>query len=227
MTIESWIEVVGNGVADETLTQHRIALTVSVRDTRLEGLANEAAMLRDRTLRTLLEAGLRTDELSEGGMDMDVFTAWWVHKKKTRSEAREQVSHRVLIACPDINRIRAGLAALEVWFQNPRLFLEVSNMSPRFEAAPEATTHALHLAIADARHKAQALAAAANATLGPVLQVEDLGLQHSRSGAYGDNDYGVKYAVLSEPSSAGPISLDPAKRQQQVQYRVRFAMTAA
>lgn len=129
-----------------------------------------------------------------------------------------------MIACADIGRVRTALAALERFFESKKYSLDVSTMTPRFEAADGEKASGQRAAIEDARSKAATLAAASGATLGRVLQIEELGLQRSRSGAYGDEDYGQVYSLMESTVGDEPTELDPAKRKQTCSYRVRFAL---
>jgi len=147
---------------------------------------------------------------------------WW-RTKKDREKERD-ASHKVLIACADIVRIRAALAALEPCFKSQRYSLDVTNMTPRFDATDEAKTHAQQAAIEHARTTATALAKASGVALGRVIQIEELDIRSDRSGAYGDEDYGRMYSQIGDAATDDTTDLDPAKRKQTCRYRVRFGI---
>lgn len=219
--MDEFIEVVGSAATVETLVEHRVALTLTVRAPQSEDVVQQAAVLRDVCVRTLLGAGLKHTELSEGGGEIG--QAWWWRTKKEREKERD-ASHKVLIACADIVRIRAALAALEPCFRSQRVSLDVTNMTPRFEATDEAKTHAQQAAIEHARVAAAALAKASDVTLGRVIQIEELDIRSDRSGAYGDEDYGRMYSLREPSAGDAPTELDRAKRKQTCRYRVRFGI---
>ena len=219
--MDQFIEVVGSAATVETLVEHRVALTLTVRAPQSEDVVQQAAILRDVCVKTLLGAGLKHTELSEGGGEIG--QVWWWRTKKEREKERD-ASHKVLIACADIVRIRAALAALEPCFRSPRLSLDVTNMTPRFDSTDEAKIRGQQGAVEQARTTAAALAKASGVTLGRVIQVEELDIRSDRSGAYGDEDYGRMYSQIGDAATDDTTELDPAKRKQTCRYRVRFGI---
>lgn len=215
--METYIQVSGEGQLVETVFEHRAALTLTVKASKAEVALSEATSLRNATIRTLKDAGLKPEEISEGGRE-----AWqpWYRKRNTGQEA----SHRVLIACRETRRLYLALDALQSLFDNARHTLEVSMQQPRFEAPEGAEAAAQVAAVQQARHKAQAIAREAGVTLGAVAQIEELGSQAENSGAYGDHTWPLAAAM---PMSAGGGTEDfeelgGATRKRTLRYRVRF-----
>jgi hypothetical protein len=64
--MEAFIEVIGQGVLTETVTEHRITLSVAVEAGGHDALS-KAEALRARCVRILKESSIKDSELSEGG----------------------------------------------------------------------------------------------------------------------------------------------------------------
>lgn len=218
--MDEFIEIVGRGEVVETLVQQRLSLTLTVRAPQAEDVVERAARLRDHCIQVLLRAGLQQGELSEGGGQIGQVSWWW--RARGEREKQREASHRILIASEDAGRVRDALAALEPLFEKKAHSLDVVMMSPRFEATAAAKKTAQRDAILDARAKANALASASGATLGRVLQIEELHALRSGSGAYGDEAYGN--ALSKFQATHEPEELNAAARNETWSYRVRFAI---
>lgn len=215
--METYIQVSGESQLVETVFEQRAALTLTVKASKAEVAMSEATSLRNAAIRTLKDAGLTPDEISEGGRE-----AWqpWFRKRSAGQEA----SHRVLVSCRETRRLYLALDALQPLFENARYTLAVDMQQPRFEAPEGAEAAAQMAAVQQARTKAQAIAREAGTTLGAVAQIEELGSQAENSGAYGDHTWALAAAV---PMSAGGAAdefeeLGGATRKRTLRYRVRF-----
>lgn len=215
--METYIQVSGESQLVETVFEQRAALTLTVKASKAEVAMSEATSLRNAAIRTLKDAGLTPDEISEGGRE-----AWqpWFRKRSAGQEA----SHRVLVSCRETRRLYLALDALQPLFENARYTLAVDMQQPRFEAPEGAEAAAQVAAVQQARTKAQAIAREAGTTLGAVAQIEELGSQAENSGAYGDHTWALAAAV---PMSAGGAAdefeeLGGATRKRTLRYRVRF-----
>jgi uncharacterized protein YggE len=215
--METYIQVSGESQLVETVFEQRAALTLTVKASKAEVAMSEATSLRNAAIRTLKDAGLTPDEISEGGRE-----AWqpWFRKRSAGQEA----SHRVLVSCRETRRLYLALDALQPLFENARYTLAVDMQQPRFEAPEGAEAAAQVAAVQQARTKAQAIAREAGITLGAVAQIEELGSQAENSGAYGDHTWALAAAV---PMSAGGAAdefeeLGGATRKRTLRYRVRF-----
>ncbi len=220
--MKTYIEVIGQGTLTEAVTEYRADLSVTVRAAQGDAALQEATDLRNRCIRTLKESGIKGNELTEGGGEV-----WrpWFWKKKPGQEA----SHKILIACPDRDRLFTALGTLEPLFDNQRASLTVSMRRPRFEAESAERSAAMSRAIADAKSSAETLAREAGLRITGVTQVEELDDRKEPSGAYGDEDWRGAYAVAAGEllSEEAPEALDAAVRQVTVRYRVRFAVDKA
>lgn len=215
--METYIQVSGESQLVETVFEQRAALTLTVKASKAEVAMSEATSLRNAAIRTLKDAGLTPDEISEGGRE-----AWqpWFRKRSAGQEA----SHRVLVSCRETRRLYLALDALQPLFENARYTLAVDMQQPRFEAPEGAEAAAQVAAVQQARAKAQAIAREAGTTLGAVAQIEELGSQAENSGAYGDHTWALAAAA---PMSAGGAAdefeeLGGATRKRTLRYRVRF-----
>jgi uncharacterized protein YggE len=219
--MDPFVEVIGRGTLTEKVTEYRADLSVTVRAAQGDAALMEANELRDRCIRTLKESGIKGSELTEGGGQV-----WrpWFWKKKPGQE----VSHKVLIACPDRDRLFKALGALEPLFDNQRSSLLVSMRQPKFEATSGEWSTALSSAITDAKSSAVIIAHEAGLRIMGVTQVEELDQRKERSGAYGDENWHGAYAIArAGTSEEAPASIDAAVRQIVVRYRVRFSVENA
>jgi len=218
--VDAFIEVIGQGTLTEKVVEYRADLSVAVRAARGDAALEEAIELRSRCIRTLKESGIKSSELTEGGGE--VWQAWFWKKKPG-----QEVSHKVLIACPDRDRLFKALGALEPLFDNQRSSLSVSMRQPKFEAMSDARSIAMSGAIAHAKSSAEIIAREAGLRVTGVTQVEELDQRKDRSGAYGDEDWRGAYAVAGSaaaPFEEAPEPIDAAVRQIVVRYRVRFSV---
>ena len=217
--MDPFIEVVGQGTLTEKVAEYRMDLSVTVRAAQGDVALKEATELRSRCIRTLKESGIKDSELTEGGGQV-----WrpWFWKKKPGKEA----SHKILIACPDWDRLFKALGALEPLFDNQRSSLSVSMRQPKFEAMSSERTIAMSSAITDAKSSAEIIAHEAALRITGVIQVEELDQRKGRSGAYGDESWHDAYAIAGAAavSEEAPESIDAAVRQIVLRYRVRFSV---
>jgi uncharacterized protein YggE len=213
--MDPFIEVIGQGTLTEKVVEYRMDLSVTVRAVQGDAALKEATELRNRCIRTLKESGIRGGELTEGGGQ----ALFW--KKKPGQE----VSHKILIACPDRDRLFKALGALEPLFDNQRFSLIVSMRQPKFEAISNERSIAMSGAITDAKSSAGIIAHEASLRVTGVIQVEELDQRKERSGAYGDESWHGAYAIAgaAAPSEEAPESIDAAVRQIVLRYRVRFS----
>lgn len=212
-----FIEVVGTGNLVERVVEYRADVTLLVRAPQAETAIREALELRSSCIRTLKAAGLSDSDLKEGGAEV---RQPWFWKKKPGQEATQ----KLLIACTDLPRLMNALSALEPLFENQRFTLSVSMGRPRFEAQESARRQAERAALADASTKAGNLAGCSGLRLTGVTEVEELDVKSSRSGAYGDQEWGVFAAAGGGASDGSPEPLDAATRDTRIRYRVRFAV---
>jgi uncharacterized protein YggE len=216
--MDPFIEVIGQGTLTEKVTEYRADLSITVRAAQGDAALKDATQLRDRCIRALRESGIKGSELTEGGGQV-----WrpWFWKKKPGQE----VAHKVLIACPDRDRLFKALGALEPLFENQRSSLSVSMRQPKFEAISSEWSAAMSSAITNAKSSAQIIANEAGLRITGVTQVEELDQRKERSGAYGDeNWYGAYAAAAGSAPEVAPESIDAAARQIVVRYRVRFSV---
>src|SRR5215470_3184243 len=217
--MDPFIELIGQSTLTEKVTEYRMDLTLTVRAAQNDVALREVTELRSRCIRALKDGGIRSSELTEGGGQV-----WrpWFWKKKPGQEA----SHKILIACPDWDRLFKALGALEPLFNNQRSFLSVSMRRPKFEARSSERTIAMSNAITDAKSSAEIIAHEAGLTVTGVIQVEELDQRKERSGAYGDESWHDGYAIAcaAAPSEEVPESIDAAVRQIVLRYRVRFSV---
>lgn len=218
--MKTYITVSGTARLVESVSEQRAVLTLTVGGTKSDAALKDASLLRDEVIRALKAAGLRDDELSEGGRE-----TWqpWYQKKE------QPASYRVLLSCKDAPRLYRAIDALQPLFEKSRLFeqnrnsLNVHMLEPRFAASPEAEAAAHAAAIRDARSKAQALAQEAGVALGAVARIEEQGSYAENSGAYGDPaPAGAFMARSAAPESADLTPLADAQRIRTLNYQVRF-----
>ncbi|QSI33499.1 DUF541 domain-containing protein [Variovorax sp. RKNM96] len=215
--METYIQVSGESQLVETVVEQRATLTLTVKASKNEVALSEATSLRNATIRALKDAGLTSEEISEGGRD-----AWqpWFRKRSAGQEA----SHRVLVSCRETRRLYQALDALQPLFENARHTLAVDMQQPRFEAPEGAEAAARVAAVRQARAKAQTIAGEAGATLGAIAQIEELGSQAENSGAYGDHTWAFA-AAASMPAGGGSDEFEElggATRKRTLRFRVRF-----
>jgi uncharacterized protein YggE len=217
--MDPFIEVIGQATLTEKVVEYRADLSVTVRAARGDAALKEATEIRNRCIRTLKESGIEGSELTEGGGE--VWRPWFWKKKPS-----QEVSHKILVACADRDRLFKALGALEPLFDNKRSSLSVSMRQPKFDAISNERSTATSGAIANAKSSAEIIAHEAGLTVTGVTQVEELDQRKGRSGAYGDEDWRGAYAVVARaaPFEEAPESIDAAVRQIVVRYRVRFSV---
>lgn len=215
--MDRFIEVVGIAALVESVSEYRADVTLQVRAAQAETAIKEVTELRATCIRALREAGLTDRELQEGGSEV-----WrpWFWKKKPGQEA----SQKLLLSCNDMQQLLSALGSLEPLFDNQRYSLSVSMRSPLFQADIAARREAERVAVADAEAKAQNVAASARLRLSGAIEIEELDVKVSRSGAYGDQDWmGVAMAAGGAATEGGGESLEAATRSSSLRFRVRFA----
>jgi hypothetical protein len=221
--MDNYIEIAGQAWLVEQVEEYRADLTLTVRAAQADTALSEGAGLRDQCIRTLRDAGIGQDEMSEGGKE--VWRPWYWKKKEVGQES----AFKILLACPDAGRLYAALDALQPLFANARYTLTVSMRKPQFGEAEGAREEAQTAAIGDARAKASLLAAAAGVRLGAVCQVEELDTMTGRSGSYGDQDWGA-YPMAAGAAGGGDEpafdELKGATRKSRIRFRVRFGLAA-
>jgi uncharacterized protein YggE len=217
--MDAFIEVIGQATLTEKVVEYRADLSVTVRAGQGDAALKEAIELRSRCIHALKDSGIESSELTEGGGE--VWRPWFWKKK-----AGQEISHKILIACPDRDRLFKALGALEPLFYNQRFSLSVSMRQPKFEITSGERSTAMSGAIANAKSSAAIIAHEAGLRVTGVTQVEELDQRKERSGAYGDEDWRGAYAVAAgaEPFEEAPESIDAAVRQIVVRYRVRFSV---
>ena len=213
--MDRFIEVVGTGTLTESISEYQADVTLQVRAAQAETAINEVMELRSECIRRLREAGLSDLELREGGAEV-----WrpWFWKKKPGQEA----SQKLLITCDDMPRLMRALGALEPLFENQRYSLSVSMGRPTFRVDVTARREAEREAVADAEDKAANVAVASGLKLAGVIELEELDVKTSRSGAYGDLG-GFYAAAAGGAAGASDEPLEAATRSSAIRFRVRFA----
>jgi uncharacterized protein YggE len=215
--LSNYVEVVGIGTLVESIAEYRADVTLQVRAAHAETAIREVTDLRNECIRQLRQSGIQDGELKEGGSEV-----WrpWFWKKKPGQEA----SQKLLVACDDMQRLMSALGSLEPLFENQRFSLSVSMGRPVFKVEDAARRAAERQAIGEARAKAINIAEMANLKLGGVIEVEELAASVSRSGVFGDQDWGMAAMGAGAAVSDEGESLEAATRSTTVKFRVRFAV---
>ncbi|MDM5176536.1 SIMPL domain-containing protein [Massilia sp. DJPM01] len=222
--MDSYIEVSGQSSLAEQVTTYRAELSLSVRAAQADTAISEAGALRDDCIRVLKSSGIAPEEMSEGGNA--IWQPWFWKKNKPGQER----AFKILITCSEAKRLYTALDALQPIFEHQRYTLNVSMLTPQFEASDEERAQAHAAALADARGKAQLIASESGVRLSFISQVEELGTAVGRSGAYGDENWGGMYAASAASmgdNEPAYIELEGAKRISKIRYRVRFGIVAA
>jgi uncharacterized protein YggE len=165
--MDPFIEVIGQAALTEKVVEYCADLSLTVRASQSDAALKEAIELRDRCVRTLKESGIKGSELTEGGGE--VWCPWFWKKKPG-----QQVSHKILISCPDGDRLFKALGALEPVFDNSRFSFSVSMRRPEFEAAGGERSAAMSSAIANAKSSAEIIANEAGLRVTGVIEVQEL-----------------------------------------------------
>lgn len=217
---QSYIEVTGSAEYSQEIERYVIELRLAARASIGDVALTEVGALRARVIDGLLAAGLRTEELIEGGTH-----AWapWFWRKKVGQEA----TYKIIIKCQELGRALQAIDTLEPLFSNQRHTLSVDMQQPHFRHNSDATDAARRDAVRMARHKAESVAVECGVTLGTVLQIEELTGYTRRSGMYGDEWTWCAEALGAPAGAAEPRpyeSLAPAQRHTTLLVRVRFAI---
>jgi uncharacterized protein YggE len=221
--METYVEVIGSADHAEVVSEFRADVTLVVRASKSETAVREALELRAECIRKLRESGLADGELQEGGAQ-----AWrpWFWKKAVGQEAAQ----KILVSCADVQHLYQALSSLEPLFENQRYTISVDMRRPRFSSDPSSKQTTRRAAIADARAKAEAIAAEAGLRVTGVTQVEELHEQAGRSGMYGDEDWRGPMVIDAAwaPSDGGQYEpLENASRMVTIRCRVRFSVEPA
>jgi uncharacterized protein YggE len=222
--MDTYVDVTGSTELVETVSQLRADLELIVRASHADTAVREAMELRNQCIRKLKEAGLGDADLQEGGAQ-----AWrpWFWKKAAGQEAAQ----KILVSCSEARVLYRALSSLEPLFEKSRHTIAVTMRQPQFSATPSIKEAALRAAIADARGKAESLAAEAGLRLTGVIQIEELSNQTGRSGMYGDEDWRGPIAIAAAPRAASDAgqyeSLEGATRNVTIRCRVRFSVQQA
>ncbi|MDH3469529.1 MAG: SIMPL domain-containing protein [Gammaproteobacteria bacterium] len=220
--MDQFIEVIGSSTLTESVSRYRAQITLSVRAASRETAGEEALDLRDKCVSTLREAGLIQTEIQEGGSE--IWRPWFLKK-----QAGQETSFRLLISCDEMERLYRALGELEhIVADKKRHTISVSMNRPVFAASEDDRRDAQRCAISAAKEQAEVLAAEAGLRLLDILQIEQLQQKYSRSGAFGDEDWGFLMVGSAEEADAGQGSapLETTTRETTVSYRVRFGASA-
>ena len=212
--MDSYIEVSGTARAQETAREYYAHIEVEVRAAPKGGAGSTANELRNTVVRALREAGMRDDELVEGGERMS--RSWW--RRKDEREA----SHTIVLKCEDYVRMVRAIAALEPLSTDKRTNIDVRMPSPKFEGTDESKAQARAAALRDARTKADALAAEAGVRITSVLRIEELD-GHTPRGGYDHLDSGMVFSAAA-PDSFEHEELTAATREVAYAFRMRFGI---
>lgn len=233
--MERYVEVIGEGEFVETAARFVADVVLEVRAAKDETAVRELAELWSAALTSLREAGIRDDELVEGGTD--VHHPWYWKK-----QVGQNVSRKIRLKVADFSRLNGALDRLEPLQSRhmDRKTISVDMRQPEFEDPDGARSLVLARAYQDARTKAARLAGAMNCILGEPIHVEEGGWSKRNSGFSGDEDWGgdsSRYGwggiVLAAPAAAGgtsggspPPELQRPSRMIFVKCRVRFAISS-
>ena len=177
---QRYIEVIGEACHLETASCFRAEVGIDISTAaKKETAIQELNGLVTKVKKSLLDAGLVDEELSEGGLDSH--RLWWLRNKQTSRRT-------ILLKVPEAERLYTALAALEP-LSTARTSLAITMQQPEFSASGESHTAALRAAYLAAREKAVQLAQEAGGQLGPALSIEEGGAALRGSGFIGDADW--------------------------------------
>jgi uncharacterized protein YggE len=207
---ESYIEVTGTATALETVRELYAEIEVEVRAAPKGGAGSTARELRNTVVRELRAAGMRDDELIEGGERLS--RSWW------RRKHEREASHTIVLKCEDYVRMVRAIAALEPLATDKRTNIDV-RMGPKFEGSEASKSEARAAALRAARAKAEGLAAEAGVRIASVMRIEELDgyARSSRYDAPGDALFSMSREIEHE-------ELSSPTREVQYAVRVRFAI---
>lgn len=219
-TEPNYIEVIGTADYPEEIERYVAELRIAARAAAGEIALSDVSAMRAKVIQQLVESGLRSEELIEGGT-----SAWspWFWKKKVGQEA----VHKIIIKCDQLARMMKALESLESLFSNQRHTLAVEMQSPEFKRDGKAMDEARIEALRSARRKAESIAAEAGVSLGTATQIEELSCHTRRSGIFGDENWrGDLVAVAAAPAAGGTSypELSRANRETTLRFRVRYAI---
>lgn len=232
--MDRYIEVVGEGEFVETAARFVAEVVLEVRAAKDETAVRELAELWSAALTALREAGIRDDEMIEGGTD--VHRPWYWKKK-----VGQNVTRKIRLKVGDFSRLNAGLDRLEPLQARhmDRKTISIDMRQPEFEDLNDAQSRVLARAYENAKTKATRLAGAMGCTLGEPIHVEEGGWVKRNSGFSGDEDWGgdsSRFAwgggiVLGGAAAAGGAAADAPEQELQrpsrtifVKCRVRFGL---
>jgi uncharacterized protein YggE len=226
---DRFVEVTGEGQYRENVTEYVADFELMVRSARPESQGDGISEFRNACIAALLEAGLSPPQIVDGGLRLT--RPWWKKPEKAGHYAEAQLT----VHDPDGERLSRAIAAAEKTPRNERQTLTVQMRQPVFEPTPGAVDDALRAAVENAESKARVLALAANARLGSVTRISEIGRVVRRSGSYGDPDwwgdqgrFGPAAAVAGAGLAAGaaPDPEPPGSPTRTVwtRFAVRFAL---
>jgi len=209
--MDSYIEVTGTARSQETAREFYAHIEVEVRAAPKAGAGSTATELRNTVVRALRDAGMRDDEMVEGGES--IATYWW------RKKGEREASRTIVLKCQDYVRMVRAIASLEPLSTDKRTNIDVRMRSPKFEGTDESKAQARAAALRDARAKADALAAEAAVRITSVLRIEELDGHEQRASR---SEHGVVYSMAED--SFEHEELSAATREVEYAFRMRFAI---
>jgi hypothetical protein len=124
--MDSYIEVTGTARAQETAREFYARIEVEVRAAPKAGAGSTATELRNTVVRALRAAGMRDDELVEGGEA--IASHWW------RKKGEREASRTIVLKCQDYVRMVRAIASLEPLSTDKRTNIDVRMPSPKLGA---------------------------------------------------------------------------------------------
>ena len=160
------ISVIGLGEATQQPVRLRAGLTIRVEPSRRGGRADEADRIATRVVAQLIEGGLQEEELSAGQLDLGLrFRRKLLGGVERDAAAAER---RLVIDCPDLQRLTAGLMRLAELEAEPGTTVDLDHLTPIYEGSVEDRTH--EAAAQDAVRNAEAIARGLGVALGPIRE---------------------------------------------------------
>jgi uncharacterized protein YggE len=228
--MDRYIEVFGEGRYRETAATFIAAVILEVRAAKDETAFREVSELVSEGLAILRDAGIRDEEIVEGGTDL---RRPWYWKKQVGQNA----SRKIILKVADFARLNRALELLEPLQSRhkERRTISIDMRQPEFAESVEAKSQALADAYEDAKAKASQLATTMGYRLGQPLYVEEGGTAKRNSGFSGDEDWGgdssrfgparVDLIMAAAGAAAEPqVDPQPPTRTIYVKCRVRFAI---
>ncbi|MBS0209465.1 MAG: SIMPL domain-containing protein [Planctomycetes bacterium] len=232
--MKRYIEVIGEGKFVEAASKFVAALNLEVRAAKDETAFRELSELAGEVLAALRDAKITDEEIVEGGTDLH---QPWYWKKKVGQTA----SRRIILKVADFSRLNRALEQLEpIQSRNKeRKTIAVDMRQPEFESTDDSDALVLANAFADAKQKAERLAAAMGCELGKPISVEEGGQTKRNSGFSGDEDWGGDSSrfgygaiMMAGPAAGAGAAFEPTEERElqrptrtiYVKCRVKFAI---